>query len=104
VTAATFVEPEGEWIAVSHTGQMLCLRATAVLAGKRSRTWKGARVVGLISSAEARESHAFVLTARGMAHPLALPDVLVRKVSSPAQGPLALAEGDTVVSVCYLTE
>jgi len=105
VTAATFVEPEGEWIAVSHTGQVLCLRAASALGGKRSRTWKDARIVGLVSSAEVRESHAFVLTARGLAYPLVLAAISARgKTARPAYEPIVLADGDTVVSLCYLTK
>jgi hypothetical chaperone protein len=105
VSAAIFVQPEDEWIAVSHTGQMLCLRAAAALTGKRSRTWKGARIVGLISSAQVAENKAFALTAHGLAHPLTLPDILARgKDAHSAREPIVLAEGGTVVSVCYLTE
>ena len=36
VTAATFVEPGGECIAVSHTGQMLSLRAATAASGKKA--------------------------------------------------------------------
>ncbi len=105
VTAATFVEPGGECVAVSHTGQMLFLRAATATSGKKSRTWKGARIVGLVSSAAVTENKAYVLTARGLAHSLALPNVLARvNAARAACVPLALAEGDTVVSVCYLTE
>jgi len=105
VTAATFVESEGEWIAVSHNGQVLSFRAATVTTSKRSRTWKGARIVGLISSAEVTENKAFVLTARGLAHSLALPDILTRgKTTHAARESVVLAEGDTVVSLCYLTE
>jgi hypothetical protein len=105
VTAATFVEPGGECIVVSHTGQMLSLRAANATTGKKSRTWKGARIVGMISSAEVTENKAFVLTARGLAHSLALPDVFSQgKTARATRESLALAEGDTVVSLCYLTE
>jgi hypothetical chaperone protein len=105
VTAATFVEPGGECMAVSHTGQMLSLRAANATTGKKSRTWKGARIVGLVPSAEVTENKAFVLTARGLAHPLALPNVFSQgKTARATRESLALAQDDTVVSLCYLTE
>jgi len=105
VTAATFVEPGGECIVVSHTGQMLSLRAANATTGKKSRTWKGARIVGLIKSAEVTENKAYVLTTRGLAHSVALPNVFSQgKIARAARESLALAEDDTVVSVCYLTK
>ena len=105
MTAATFVEPEGEWIAVSHNGEVLSFRAATVTASKKSRTWKGARIVGLIAGAQVTGNKAFALTARGMAQPLALPDILARgKTARAAHEPIALAEGDMVVSLCYLAE
>ncbi len=105
VTAATFVGPGGECIAFSHTGQMLSLRAANATTGKKSRTWKGARIVGLISSAAATENKAFALTGRGLAHSVVLPDILARgKSTRAAHESVMLAEGDTVVSLCYLTK
>jgi hypothetical protein len=108
VTAAVYVGltgsgpalagPDAEWLAVSHSGHVLPLRAAGTV---KSQSWKGARLVGFAPRARVDARRVFALTAQGMAWPLSMP---AARALRQAMLVLPLVGDEHIVSLLLLEE